>query len=183
MLFSGYRMREYKRLHPLQDGTTDGHMSHAAEQGPRCSFQYRIRKYKRLRPLQSGADRREHVTCGKTRLPMLFSRRYRIVRIQEITPFTRRHDGREHVAYNRARHIVLYTKNTIGDMKAEFSKSPHLYRSQHRRKPNKAKQSQTKPNKAKQKHESGVFRRKHPDSCLLESKRNAYLYPKPFEAA
>ena len=118
--------------------------THTAEQGPRCSFQYRIRKYKRLRPLQSGADRREHVTCGKTRLPMLFSRRYRIVRIQEITPFTRRHDGREHVAYNRARHIVLYTKNTIGDMKAEFSKSPHLYRSQHRRKPNKAKQSQTK---------------------------------------
>ena len=108
MLFSKYQMREYKKLCPLQDGTTDGHMSHAAEQGPRCSFQYRIRKYKRLRPLQSGADRREHVTCGKTRLPMLFSRRYRIVRIQEITPFTRRHDGREHVAYNRAGHITIY---------------------------------------------------------------------------
>ena len=102
MLFSGYRMREYKRLHPLQDGTTDGHMSHAAEQGPRCSFQYRIRKYKRLRPLQSGADRREHVSCRRTRPPMLVP--IPDTQIQEITPFTKRsrQTGTCHMRQNKA---------------------------------------------------------------------------------
>lgn len=117
---------------------TDGNMSHAAKQGSRCSFpaDTELCEYKRLRPLQDGTT-----------------------------------DG--NMSHTTEPDILLYIENTIGDMKAEFSKSPHLYRSQHRR----------KPNKAKQKHESGVFRRKHLDSCLLESKRNAYLYPKPFEAA